>query len=141
MGLSHKWITLSFPPLQGRRQKPPVTMCPHTHFRLDSANSLSSQPTMAGDSGKRIEVNYERDCCLSLKHLERFDVTEKTNWSQHTRAGIGRKVCQGLLSITCSHSTYAGNRCWDWCLSSTSVVLSVGSFPPELSQPVSINRL
>lgn len=27
--------------------------------------------------------------------MERLNVTEKTNWSQHTRAGKGRKVCHG----------------------------------------------
>lgn len=108
MGLSHEWVTPSFPPWQGGYQKPPVPMCPHRHFRVGSASSFTAQPTVDGDSGSRAGVNYERGCCLSLKHLERFDVTEKPNWSQHTRAGKGRKVCQRLLSVTCSHSTCAG---------------------------------
>lgn len=85
VGLSHRWVTLSFPLCKGDAKNLPVTMCPQRHSRLDSANSLISQPTVAGDS-RRAEVNYERGCCLSLKHLERFDVTEKTNWSQHTAA-------------------------------------------------------
>lgn len=58
-----------------------------------------------------------------MNHLERFDATEETNWSQHTGAGKGTKVCQRLLSVTCSHSTCAENRCWDWCPLFTFVVL------------------
>lgn len=127
--------------MQGGCQNPPITISPHRHFRFDSVNSLASCPTTAGDTGrKRVYVNYERGCCLSSKHLERLNVTEKTNWSQRTRAGKGRKVCQCFLGVTCSHGTCAENRCRDWHASCPHPQFWQGiySFTPELSQQTSL---
>lgn len=73
-----------------------------------------------------------------LSFLEAFgEVTEKKNWSWEGEEGLPEAPrCHVLPQHLCR------NRCGDWCLLSTPVVLrSAGSFPPELSQPVSVTRL